>query len=366
MSNADSINIGLIGFGMAGQVFHAPIISCVEGLSLKAIQTTNAANIALAKERYPGADIVGDTPALLSRKELDLIVVATPNHTHYALARAALEAGKHVVVDKPFTVTSAEAVELAALAASRELVLTVHQNRRWDSDFLTVRQVVEKGLLGRLVEVEIHYDRYRASLRENTWKEEALPGTGILYDLGSHLIDQALTLFGMPQAVAADIRAQRAGSLTPDNFDVVLHYDGLKVTLKGGMLVREPLPHYILLGERGSFIKHGMDPQEESLKTGATPLTTERWGIEPESQWGKLNTEIDGAHFVGQLESVAGDYRKFYENARDAVRRDAALIVTATQGADIIRVIELAMRSHQERRAIELTSEFTRERGAEA
>jgi predicted dehydrogenase len=353
MTKKDTINIGLVGFGMAGQVFHAPIISSIENLSLKAIQTTNRANIEIARERYPNAEIVGETSALLSSKEIDLIVVATPNHTHFDLAKKALEADKHVVVDKPFTVSSAEGFELTEIAESLGKILTVHHNRRWDSDFLTVRKIIEKGLLGRLVEAEIHYDRYRPLFRGNTWKEEDLPGTGILYDLGSHLIDQAQTLFGLPQAVTAFICTQRVGGKTPDSFEAVLHYPELKVTLKGGMLVREPLPHYILLGEKGSFIKYGMDVQEEDLKSGAVPSATNNWGLEPKTQWGKINTEINGIHLVGKIESEAGDYQCFYKNVLDAVLQNTSITITGRQAANTIKIIELAMKSQIERRTIE-------------
>lgn len=355
MDKKDTVNVGLIGFGMAGQVFHAPIISAVENLRLKAIQTSSVANIEIAKQKYPNAEIVSKTSALLSREDIDLIVVATPNYTHFDLAKEALEANKHVVVDKPFTVTSAEAFELIELAESRNKILSVHHNRRWDSDFLTVRKIIEKGLLGRLVEAEIHYDRYRPVFIGNTWKEESLPGTGVLYDLGSHLIDQAQTLFGLPEAVTADVRTQRIGGKIPDNFELILHYANLKVTLKAGILVRESLPHYILLGEKGSFIKYGMDVQEEALKSGATPLTTKNWGIEPETQWGKINTEIDGMHLVGKIESEAGDYRGFYKNVRDALLQNTPINVTATQAANTIKIIELAMQSRKEKRTIEIS-----------
>ena len=333
---------------MAGQIFHAPIISSIENLSLKIIQTSNNASIEIARQRYPNAEIVGSTSELLIREDLDLIVVATPNHTHFALAKAALEADKHVIVEKPFTVTADEGFELTEIAKLRGKILTVHHNRRWDGDFLTVSKIIQKGLLGRLVEMEIRYDRYRPFLRSDTWKEEHLPGTGILYDLGSHLIDQAQTLFGLPESVRADVRTQRLGGKIPDNFEVVLNYGNLKVTLKAGMLVRQPLPHYTLLGDKGSFIKYGMDVQEEDLKTGAMPSTRNKWGIEPESQWGEINTEIEGLRLTGKVESEAGDYRSFYNNVRDAVLKNTPIKVTPTQATNTIKIIELAMRSQKE------------------
>jgi scyllo-inositol 2-dehydrogenase (NADP+) len=350
------IGVGLIGFGMAGQIFHAPIISCVKGLNLKVIQTSNAENMAIARQKYPDAEIVSDTSAILNRQDIDLIVVATPNQTHFEIAKLALQANKNVAVDKPFTTKFSEADELIELAQTQNKILTVFQNRRWDSDFLTVQKVLKSNLLGRLVETEIHYDRFRNILRENTWKEENLDGTGILYDLGSHIIDQAQMLFGLPQAITADIRKQRANSQIVDNFELILHYPNLKVTLKGGWLVREPLPRYILLGEQGSFIKYGLDGQEDDLKIGKTPLNTINWGAEPREIWGKINTEFNGVHFIGEVESEAGDYRVFYKNVRDVIWGNAGLAVTATQAANTIKIIELAMQSHEERRTVDFIS----------
>ena len=353
MSDSNELNVGIIGFGMAGQVFHAPIIACVENLELKAIRTNGQSNVEIAANKYPQVEIVSETAALLARKDLDLIVVAAPNETHYELAKAALEAGKHVVVDKPFTANSAEAAELIEVAESCGRILTVHQNRRWDSDFLTVRKILDSEMLGRLVEAEIHYDRYRPALRENTWKEKNSAGTGMLYDLGSHLIDQAQVLFGLPRTISADIRIQRAGGEIADNFAVTLDYEKIKVTLKAGLLVREPLPHYILLGERGAFVKYGMDVQEADLNAGKNPCEAGNWGVEPPELWGKLNTEINNLHFDGKIESEAGDYRKFYENVRDTIYGKAELNVTATQAMNTIKIIEAALKSDREKRVVE-------------
>ena len=353
MNDLNSLNVGLIGFGMAGQVFHAPMVLCVDNLHLTTIQTTNKSNIEIAAKKYPNAQIISETSALLARDDIDLIIVATPNHTHFELAKAALEANKHVVVDKPFTASSAEAAELTELAASRKKILSVHQNRRWDGDFLTIRKILDKQFLGRLVEAEIHYDRFRPTLRENTWKEENSPGTGILYDLGSHLIDQAQVLFGLPKTVTADIRKQRTGSEIADNFEVVLDYEKIKVTLKAGLLVREPLPHYILLGEKGSFVKYGMDVQEAALNAGQLPCETANWGIEPAELWGKINTEIDGSHLSGISKAKPGIIEDFTKTSRDAILDNAELNVTATQAMNTIKIIEAALKSEREKRTIE-------------
>ena len=346
------VNVGLIGYGMAGQVFHAPVISSIPGLLLASIRETRPENIRLAQSRYPEAQIVADSQAILADAAIDLVVLATPNTTHFSLARQALLAGKHVVVDKPFTITSAEADELISLAAQQDRLLTVHHNRRWDSNAQTLRKVVANQLLGRLVELEIHFDRFRNFLRPGAWREENSPGSGILYDLGAHLIDEALCLFGLPAAVTGDERIQRSGGQTIDNFTVVLDYDQLKVTLKGGMLVREPGPTYVLHGEQGSFVKYGTDVQEAALKAGLKPNEVADWGREPEANWGRINTDYQGQHLVGSIESEAGDYRGYYDNVYQAITGQADLAVTARQARQTIRIIELAMQSSAEKRTL--------------
>ncbi len=347
------INIGLLGFGMAGRVFHAPIVSAVPGLHLARIKANRPESIALARELYPVAEVVSDTDAVLQHADIDLVVVATANDTHFELAKAALQAGKHVVVEKPFTITSEQADELIDLAREKQKVLTVYQNRRWDSDFRTVKKLLDNQLLGRLVEYEAHFDRFRPIPAAGTWKEEDTLGTGILYDLGAHLIDQALTLFGAPQQVYADLRTQRNGGKTTDSFDLTLYYaDGLKVILKAGMLVRQPGPRFILSGDRGSFVKYGLDVQEAALKAGLSPAASLDWGVEPEEIWGKLDTDIAGQHVIGKIQSEPGDYRGLYENVRDAITGIAELEVRPEQARNTIRLIELAIQSSREKRAL--------------
>lgn len=337
---------------MAGQVFHAPIISSVQGLQLVKIRETKPENIKLAHTRYPGAEIVNDSKKIFADEAIELVVIATPNTSHFSLAEEALLAGKHVVVDKPFTITTAEADTLITLAKRQNRILTVHHNRRWDSNAKTLRKVIASQLLGRLVELEIHFDRFRNYLRPGAWREENTPGSGILYDLGAHLIDEAQCLFGLPQAITADERIQRTGGKTIDNFTVVLHYDQLKVTLKAGMLVREPGPAYVLLGEQGSFVKYGMDVQEEALKAGLKPIDTPEWGQEPEARWGKINTEHQGQHLLGTIQSENGDYREYYANVYEAITGEAPLAVTPEEARNTIRIIELAMQSSAEQRTI--------------
>ncbi|MCC9138886.1 oxidoreductase [Pontibacter silvestris] len=349
------INVGLLGFGMAGRIFHAPFITAVPGLHLKKIRANREESIQLAETSYPEARIVSDTQEILSDEEIDLVVVATSNATHFSHAKAALQAGKHVLIDKPFTTTLAEADELIELAKTQQKLLTVFQNRRWDSDFKTVKKVVEHNVLGNLVEYEAHFDRFRNEIKPNTWKEEDLPGSGLLHDLGSHLIDQALYLFGNPEEIMADIRIQRLNSKIIDNFELILQYESLKVTLKAGMLVRELGPHFILLGEKGAFVKYGMDVQEDALKTGLTPSNTPVWGVEPEEIWGTLNTEIDGLHFKGRIESETGDYRGLYQNVYKAILGEEELVVKPGQARNTMKLIELALQSSKEKRTVKFS-----------
>ncbi len=351
--NNKTINVGLIGYGMAGRVFHAPIISCVPGLKLEKIRETKADNIADAKARYPNTEIVAKSTQIFEDNNIDLVVIATPNTSHYNLAKEAINTGKHVVVDKPFTITTKDADHLIELAAIKSKIISVFHNRRWDSDFLTVKKIIESRVLGNLVEVEIHFDRFRNFIKENSWREEDLQGSGILYDLGSHLIDQSQVLFGLPQEVTADIRIQRQGGKSVDNFELILHYPNLKVTLKAGMLVKEPGPHYMLYGDMGSFIKYGLDVQEEALKNGLTPLNMENWGKEPESLWGKLNIEKKGQSIIRDVESEQGVYQTFYSNICNAIANGEEIIVKAQEARNTIRIIELAIQSSQEKRTIQ-------------
>lgn len=345
-------NVGLIGYGIAGQVFHAPLINCIPALRLSKIRETKAPNIQLAKSRYATADIVDSSDAIINDAAIDLVVIATPNTSHYDLARQALEAGKNVVVDKPFTITSADAEKLIKLANEKGKLLSVYHNRRFDSVAKTVRKVIASGMLGTLVEYEAHYDRFRNYHRPNAWREDDLPGSGIFYDLGAHLIDEVQMLFGIPKEIYGDLRIQRPGGKAVDNFEVVLGYDGLKVTLKAGMLVKEPGPVVSLYGFNGSFIKYGMDVQEEALRGGIMPETVAAWGQEPENLWGTINTEHKGVSIIGKIKSEPGDYREYYHNIAKALSGEEELIVKPEQAAATIRIIELAIQSSTEKRIV--------------
>ncbi|MCC5911393.1 MAG: oxidoreductase [Clostridiaceae bacterium] len=345
------IKVGIIGFGKAAMVFHAPIIESVEGLQLTKVVTTNEGMIDRVKSIYPYTTVVSNVEELLQDESIDLVVITTPNEHHVDLASKALLAKKHVIVEKPFTITSKEADELIAIAEKQNCILTVHQNRRWDSDYLTVKELIKNDFLGNIVEYEAHFDRFRNKVKED-WREEDRPGSGILYDLGSHLIDQALCLFGLPQEITADIGIHRDGAKVDDYFQVILHYGSMKAILKAGMLVRETLPHFIVLGNEGSFVKYGMDIQEEALKKGIAPRDMDHWGEEPETIWGTLNTDIQGLHFRGKIESKRGDYRGFYQNVYLSILGKEELKVRPQEARNTIRVIELAIESNKAKRSV--------------
>lgn len=345
---ADEINVALVGYGLAGRVFHAPVIQSVPGLRLKKVVERHADD---SSKRYPEVKVVRDVAALLKDEEIDLVVITTPNTSHFEYARESLLAGKHVVVEKPFTTTSAEALQLIDLAGRQNRIISVHQNRRWDGDFQTVKRLLDEKLLGRLVEYESHFDRFRNYEQPGAWREEDGPGSGILFDLGPHLIDQAQVLFGLPQMITAVVRVQRDFAKSPDNFELILHYEYLKVTLKAGMLVREPGARFILHGTEGSFVKYGLDVQEEALKQGLTP-SAPKWGEEPEEQWGTLNTQLGELHFKGRIETIPGRYQAYYENVVEAINGQAELIVKPEEAMNTIRTIELAMESSQKRATI--------------
>ena len=349
----DALGVGLIGYGVAGRVFHAPVIAAVEGLRLLKVVERRAEE---SRRRYPWVEVVRDADTLFEDEAVELVVVATPNESHFELARRALAAGRHVVVEKPFAVTSAEAEELTGLARDRGRVVTAYHNRRWDGDFLTVRRILGDGLLGRLLEYESRYDRFRDEPRPGAWRERAGPGAGLLYDLGPHLIDQALVLFGRPRAVEADVRRERSFAVTDDFFDITLHYDrGPRVKLSAGMLARDPTPRFRLRGDAGSFVKYGLDPQEAALKEGRTPAGP-GWGAEPPEQWGTLDTKTDGAHTTRRVETLAGRYQDFYRDVAAAIRGRAEPAVKPEDARDVIRIIELAFRSSAERRVIPYSS----------
>ena len=340
-TNPPMINIALASFGMSGLVFHGPLISAHPQFTLYKILERRRQDSAA---RFPQATIVRHYEDILDDEAVDVVVVNTPNPYHYEMSRAALEAGKHVVVEKPFTNTVNEGQQLIDLAQQQGKLLTVFQNRRWDSDFLTVQKVLEQHLLGEVVEYEAHYDRFRNYIQPDTWKEEEGPGSGILYNLGAHMIDQALVLFELPHTLYAKLSTQRNGGKVPDAYHLLLYYDHFQVVLRSSYLVRDPGPRYKILGQQGTFTKHGIDPQEDYLKLGISP-DNEQIGVEPEEQWGTLHTELHGTVFQGKIASETGNYSAFYDNLYDTLQGKTPLAVPPEQALDVIRLIELAYES---------------------
>ena len=344
------INTAICSVGMSGLVFHAPFISTHPGFNFYGVweRTKN-----LAQEKYPAVKVYRTLQEMLADECIELVVVNTPNNTHYNFAKEALLAGKHVICEKPFTVTVAQAEELIKLAASEQKILSVFQNRRYDSDYKTIQSILNEKLLGNIVEAEFHFDRYKEQLSPKLHKETAGTGTGALYDLGAHLIDQALQLFGMPNAVFADIAAMRPISQVDDYFELLFYYPSFRVRTKGSYQVREALPGYIIHGSKGSFIKPKTDVQEVQLQAGLLPSDTD-FGIEPETEQGLLHTELNGEIIKKYIPSLKGNYMTYYEGIYQAIRNNAPVPVTAEDGKKVIIIIEAAFKSNKEKRVIDL------------
>ncbi|KAA0592359.1 scyllo-inositol 2-dehydrogenase (NADP+) [Azospirillum lipoferum] len=326
-----SLSVGLLGFGLAGSVFHAPLIRSEPRLRLTAVASSRIDDI---RRSVPGAEAT-TAEAVIADPAIDLVVIATPNTSHAPLARAALLAGKHVVIDKPVATSAAEADELIELAKRQGRLLSVFHNRRWDNDFLTLRACLEAGEIGRPYHYEAHYDRFRPQIKQG-WREQTLAGSGVLFDLGAHLIDQALTLFGMPDRVLADVGAQRPDAQVDDWFHIVLGYGPMRAILHCGTVVCRPGPRFQLHGDGGSFLKYGMDGQEAALRAGGLP-TEAGWGVdEPENH--ALLVKADGTE--RRVETIPGDYPAFYRGVAAAILDGAPLPVTAEQARDVLSVLE--------------------------
>ncbi|HEY1923729.1 MAG TPA: Gfo/Idh/MocA family oxidoreductase [Candidatus Acidoferrum sp.] len=343
------INVGLIGFGLAGRSFHAPVISAVPGMGLAAILQRKGDEAASA---YPQAKIVRSLDELLAIPDLQLIVIATPNDTHAPFARAALAAGRNVVVDKPFTTSYEEAVHLVNFAGKFGKLLTVYQNRRYDGDFQAIRQLVAEGALGRIVRFETNYDRFRPNLKPNAWREKPEPGAGILFDIGPHLIDHAMILFGKPEAITADVRIEREGGLADDGFDIMFHYPKcMRAVLSSNILAAVSRPRFLLFGTKGAFLKQTVDPQENNLRFGKIPKEGP-WGAEPEEDWGLL-TLSDGTNTTQRrIPSGTGDYRDYYANVRDVIEGKAQPFVPLPYALNVMNALELCRESSDARRTV--------------
>lgn len=350
--------VGLIGFSIGGHVFHAPFIHENPDFILYKVSARKPEQQQMLAARYPEALAVQTADDIIHDPEVDLVVVATSNDVHFSLAKAALEAGKHVVVEKPFTNYSHEADELISLAKEKGLLLSVHHNARYHSDFKTVKKVIESGRLGRVVNFEGRYDRFRNFLREGAWREENLPGSGIHYDLGAHLIDQALQIFGKPDAVYADLRVERDGAKAIDNFEFILSYPGVKVSLKGQMLAKLATARYAVYGTNGCFVKWGVDPQEALLREGTAPGQVAEWGKELPEYAGTLAILENGVDVEERIPSEVGSGQDFYKSIAAALKGEAEVFVKPEQARDVIRILELAEQSWKEQRAISLKGEL--------
>jgi len=328
MSNP--LKVALIGYGFGGRVFHADPIARTDGLTLAAIVSSRREEIAKA---HPGVAVVATPEEVFADPSIDLIAISTPNTAHYPLAAAALAAGKHVVVDKPFTVTGAEARDLKRLAQAAGRQLTVFHNFRYYSDFLTLKQLIADGTLGQIVYFESHFDRFSPQVPD-AWREKPGPGAGTWWDLGPHLIDQALQLFGRPKAIFADIGVQRSSDGAPDYFHALLRYDSLRVVLTSCLLTPEQEIRFVIHGSKASFLKKGIDTREGP------------------DRWPGTLTLTDGSTRPAPV-GIA-DSRAFYIAVRDAIVGGLANPVALDDAIAVMDVLEAGDRSVAEGREIAL------------
>ena len=347
------VRVGLIGYGLAGQAFHAPMIRGVAGMELACVLERHTSH---AKARYPEVRIARSLDEMLSDPTINLCAIATPNDTHFSYAKACLEAGRHVVVDKPIAPTLAEAEELVRIAGQNHRLISVYQDRRWDGAFLTVKKLLQSGALGKVAEYEARFDRFRLNAKPGAWRElPDFPAAGVLWDLGPHLIDCALILFGEPETISATLLRQRETSTVDDAFDVILQYPHVRATLRARIIAYAPSHHLLVHGTQGSFVKYGMDPQEEFLRSERCPDGLdwgENWGLEPEERWGTLSRVNETPH---KIPTERGDYRGFYANFRDAIENGAPLDVPPEQFLRTQRVLVLAHKSSREQRVVRWT-----------
>ncbi len=344
MPTSSPIKTAVIGYGFSAKTFHLPFIHCLERYQFTALSTSK---IAEAQENYSGVALFADPYEMLTQSDADLVVITAPNDVHFSLAKFALEQGKHVLLEKPFVTQEAQGEELIALAAANKRVLSVYQNRRWDGDFLTVKQLIESGQLGQVRFFESHFDRFRPQVRQR-WREIPGEGSGVFYDLAPHMVDQCLALFGDPSAVTAECRSMRENSETNDFFHLLLHYPDKLVQLHASLFCASPNLRFNVQGDKANYVKYGLDPQEDRLKAGVKPDTLE-WAKEHPEQYGMLYTADRAAPFPTRT----GGYQEFYTGLAAAIVDGALPPVTAEQALVNIRIIELALQSSTERRTLE-------------
>jgi scyllo-inositol 2-dehydrogenase (NADP+) len=346
---APVLNVGIVGFGLSGQVFHAPFIDVNPNFHLHTIVTTGT----LAAQKYPKVKVVSTLEELLANQAIDLIIICSPNSLHFPQAKAAMLAGKHVIVEKPFTNNSTEAKDLIEISRQSGKHIFPFHNRRWDSDLLTLKHLINEGYLGKVVEYESRFDRFTPEISRAAWRYQQDEGGGTLFDLGIHLIDQAVSIFGTPDGVFARLFNQRAGSVTDDSFDLNLIYPDLNVTLKASVFVKEPGPRFQVHGTSGSYVKFGLDPQEAMLRKGKKP-GSKGFGVEPGGQSGILNSEAYGKHFRGKYQTMTGNYMAFFDNVHSVLANADETIVKPEDALLNIRIIEAARASEKEKRIISL------------
>lgn len=347
MPHSRTVNVALVGYGYVGKTFHAPLIAATPGLALSTVVSSDPAKVAAD---HPAVRVVSDLDAALADPAIELVVIATPNALHAPQTVAALAASKHVVVDKPFALSAAEARTMADAAERAGRLLAIFQNRRWDSDFLTLRRLIADGALGQIVQYESHFDRFRPMVRDR-WRERAGPGAGAWMDLGPHLLDQALVLFGQPLAISADIGVQRPGAGADDYFHVVLRYPTLRVILHGSLLTAASDLRLAVHGTSGSFVKHGLDPQEAQLKAGMVPGAP---GYGRDTRHGVLTTVENDVPLHADVSPEPSDYRAFYAGVREAIVTGAPSPVPVEEALRVMDLLELARKASDERREIAL------------
>lgn len=344
------IKTAILSFGVSGRVFHAPFIHLHPGFELYGVWERTKSESA---SFYPGIKLFRTLEELLADESIELVIVNTPTATHFEYTKKVLATGKHAVVEKAFTTSVEEAIELKELADSSGKVVSVFQNRRWDSDFKTVKKIIQEGWLGEIMEAEFHFDRYKEALSPKTHKEIPSPGAGLLNDLGPHLIDQALHLFGLPQSVFADLRITRQGSQVDDYFEILFYYPNLRVRLKAGYQVREPIPAYVVHGRKGSFLKSRGDVQESHLMANQVPNLQE-WGTEAETEQGLVHTEKNGRLLRERVPTLQGNYYAYYEGIYQSIRNHAPIQVTTQDGMNVMKVINTCFRSNEAKKVIDL------------
>jgi scyllo-inositol 2-dehydrogenase (NADP+) len=345
------IRAAIIGFGLSGRMFHARVMRSVPGFQISTVVSSRAREV---EDELPLARVVASEDEVFHDPNIDLVVITTPNELHAPLAMRALEAGKHVVVEKPFSVTASEGQTVVDRAKRMNRVLSVYHNRRWDNGFLTLREVLESGHLGTVYGYEARFERFRPVVKGERWREQERGGSGVLYDLGSHLIDQAVCLFGQPRGVYCDLASQRPGGVVDDYFSVLLDYDALRVVLRSGCVVGVPGPVLVAHGDKGSFIKQGLDPQEEALKAGKTPENSKPWGLDGDSAR-LFSLSAEGARTQVPIGTIPGSYHRFYAELHAAITSGAPAPVPPEDAVTVIRILEACVHSSREKRWVGLS-----------